>query len=191
MNSKEQIIQDYEKIINFVIKKMNLQYKREEIFDIGMIGFVNGINTFDENKGFKYSTYLYQCVKNEILKYLKLQNYKKRKAEIISYNTIINDDTELIDLLGYDTNYDQNAYINEMVNEILKRLNNLTEKQQLIFYHLYGLNGFKEMSSKEIEKKYGFSRQSVNQIKKRTLNKLRFILNKYQNEERKYDTQNW
>lgn len=190
MNSKEQIIQDYEKIINFVIKKMNLQYKREEIFDIGMIGFVNGINTFDENKGFKYSTYLYQCVKNEILKYLKLQNYKKRKAEIISYNTIINDDTELIDLLGYDTNYDQNAYINEMVNEILKRLNNLTEKQQLIFYHLYGLNGFKEMSSKEIEKKYGFSRQSVNQIKKRTLNKLRFILNKYQNEERKYDTQN-
>ena len=187
MKSKEEIAKDYEKIINYVIKNMKLGYKHDEIFDVGMIGFVNGLNNFDKNKGYAYSTFLYNCVKNEISKYLYLQNMKKRTAEIISYNTMVSEDTELLEMLGYNIDYEQNFYVNEMLKEIFNRINKLTKKQQLIFNHLYGLNGYQEMTSKEIQEKYGFSRQSINQIKKRILNQLRFILYKYQDEERKYD----
>ena len=42
------------------------------------------------------------------------------------------------------------------------------------------------MTPKEITQKYGFSRQSIYQIKKITLNKLRYILYKYQNEKTTY-----
>lgn len=191
MKSKEEITKDYEKIINFVIKKMKLGYRHDEIFDIGMIGFVNGLNTFDESKGYTIVTYLYRCIKNEICKYLYLQNMPKRTGEVISYNTMISEDTELLEVLGYDIDYEQNYYVNEMLKEIFNRLSKLTKKQQLIFNHLYGLNGYKEMSARQIEDKYGFSRQSIHQIKKRVLNQLRFILQKYQNEERKYDKEDW
>lgn len=187
MKSKEEITKDYEKIINFVIKKMGLGYRHDEIFDVGMIGFVNGLNNFDKSKGYAYSTFLCNCVKNEILKYLYLQNMPKRTGEVISYNTMISEDTELLEVLGYDIDYEQNYYVNEMLKEIFNRLSKLTKKQQLIFNHLYGLNGYKEMNARQIEDKYGFSRQSIHQIKKRVLNQLRFILQKYQNEERKYD----
>lgn len=187
MKSKEEITKDYEKIINYVIKKMKLGYRHDEIFDVGMIGFVNGLNNFDESKGYTIVNYLYHCIKNEICKYLYLQSMPKRTAEVISYNTMISEDTELLEVLGYNIDYEQNYYVNEMLKEIFNRLSKLTKKQQFIFNHLYGLNGYKEMNARQIEDKYGFSRQSIHQIKKRVLNQLRFILQKYQNEERKYD----
>lgn len=187
MKSKEEITKDYEKIINYVIKQMKLGYRHDEIFDVGMIGFVNGLNNFNESKGYTIVNYLYHCIKNEISKYLYLQSMPKRTAEVISYNTMISEDTELLEILGYDIDYEQNLYVDDMLKEIFNRLNRLTKKQRLIFNHLYGLNHFKEMNARQIEDKYGFSRQSIHQIKKRVLNQLRFILQKYQNEERKYD----
>ena len=187
MKSKEEITKDYEKIINYVIKQMKLGYRHDEIFDVGMIGFVNGLNNFDESKGYTIVNYLCHCIRNEICKYLYLQSMPKRTAEVISYNTMISEDTELLEVLGCDIDYDQNLYIDDMLKEISNRLRELTKKQRLVFNHLYGLNGCKQMTSREIQDKYGFSRSSVCLIKKRTLNKLRFILQKYQNEERKYD----
>lgn len=189
MNSKEKIINDYDKYIKYVLKQMKLGYRYEDLFDVGMIGFVNGLNTYDKNKNFKYSTYLYECIKNEILKYIKYESREKRYAEIISLNAKINEDSELQDFIGYENNYEQNVYIKELLEIIEKRIRKFTKKQKLIFNHLYGLNGYKEMTSKEITEKYGFSKQSIQQIKKKSLNKLKFILYKYQNEERKYDTQ--
>lgn len=182
MKSKEEIIKDYDKIINYVIKKMKLGYRHDEIFDIGMIGFVNGLNNFDESKGYTIVNYLYHCIKNEICKYLHLESMPKRTAEVISYNTMISEDTELLEILGYDIDYEQNLYIDDMLKEISNRLRELTKKQRLIFNHLYGLNGYDQMTSREIQDKYGFSRSSICLIKKRTLNKLKFILQKYQSE---------
>ena len=180
MKSKQEIIKDYEKIINFTINKMRLGYRRNELFDIGMVGFVRGINTFDETKGYQYMSYLYDCIKNEIGHYLQYENRKKRCFETISLNTIIKGDTELQDLLGYQTNYLEDNYVDELMETINDRISFMTKKEQLVFNHLYGLNGYDELTTGEITEKYGFSRQSIYQIKKRTLNKLRNILYKYQ-----------
>ncbi len=186
MKSKKEIIKDYEKIINFTINKMKLGYRRDELFDIGMIGFVQGINTFDETKGYQYISYLYDCIKNEIAHHLQYESRKKRNFETISLNTIINGDTELQDLLGYETDYSEDNYMNELMDVINDRMSFMTRKEQLVFNHLYGINGYDEMTPKEITEKYGFSRQSIYQIKKITLNKLRYILHRYQNEKTTY-----
>lgn len=185
-SSKEQIIKDYDKIVKYVIKDMKLGYKFDELFDVGVIGFVRGINAYDENKGFTYITFLYDCIKYEITHYLQYESSKKRKGEIVSLSSLISDDTELQDLIGYETDYSQDSYINEMLMIIKKRSVDFTKKQKIIFNHLYGLNGYQEMTVKEIGEKYGLSRQNINQIKKQIINKLRFVLMKYQNEEGKY-----
>lgn len=190
MNSKEQIIKDYNKIINFVIKKMNLGYRYDDIYDVGLIGFVRGINSYDETKNIKYLTYLYECIKNEILRHINHVKRKKRDVEIVSLNTKISEDTELQDLIGYDIDYEQNFYVDQLINIVSDSMKNLTKNQYLIFSHLYGLNGFKELTVSEISQIYGFSKQSVHQIKNKVLNILRYTLNKYRNEEGLYDKKN-
>lgn len=185
--SKQEIEKEYDKIINFVINNMHLGYRRDDLFDIGMIGFVQGLNTFDENKGFQYITYLYDCIKNEIIRFLKHERRSKRQCELISLNTLINDSAELQDFIGYEVDYLKDNYEKELLRTISDRMSFMTKKEQIVFSHLYGLNGYKEMTPKEITKKYGFSRQSIYQIKKLTLNKLRYVLCKYKKEELKYN----
>ena len=186
-NLKEKIIQDYDKIIKFVLKDMKLSYRYDELFDIGMIGFVNGINNYDETRGIKYITFLYDCIRYEIIHYLEYEKSKKRYFETISLNTKIGDTTELQDLLGYQTDYEQNAYMDELMAVIEKRSEDFTEKQKIIFNHLFGLNGYQELTAKEITKKYGFSRQSIYQMKDIVIKKLKNALHDYQNKDGLYE----
>lgn len=177
MNQKEQLIKDYEKIINHIIKKMRLGYRHDEFFDVGMIGFMNGINTFDETRGAKLLTYVYECVKNEIMKQLKYENCVSRTAEVISLNVLVSKDeeTELGDLIGYKEEYEKNLYKSELYRIIDCRISFMTEKQRDILYHFYGLAGCKKMSIDELAQKYNTSRQNINDIKRRLINQLKYV----------------
>lgn len=190
-NLREKTIKDYDKIVKFVLKNMKLGHRYDELYDVGLIGFTRGLNTYDETKGFTYMTYLYDCIQREIAKHLKYENCKKRKADVVSLNMLIKDKnnnviSELQDLIGYEIDYEQNAYIDELINIIQKRSVDFTKKQWIIFNHLYGMNGYKELTTAEISKKYGFSKQSVYQIKEKILRMLRYTLNNYQDKDGLY-----
>lgn len=190
MNSKEQMIKDYEKIINFVLKKMCLSYRRDELFDIGMIGFVQGINTFNEKKGFTYMTYLYDCIQNEIGKYLNYEKRPKRQAEIVSLNSLVGEskDTELIDFFGYDPKFDDNIYFDEIIKKILVYLNeHFTNRQEEIFKFIYGLDGYPILNYEQIAKIYKTSKQSIYASHQTILKRLKTFFEK----ERRNDKDNW
>lgn len=179
-NSKENVIKDYEKIINYVLKSMGLSYRRDELFDVGMIGFVNGINSYDETKGFTYMTYLYDCIKNEILHYLKYENRKRRIVETISLNTEINYNTELLDFIPSYEKYDEILYLDELLYVINRRLSFLSERDETIFKHLYGIDGYKELTTEELQEKFKTSKQNIQRIKMKILRMLRYeMLSKY------------
>lgn len=176
---KENIVNDYAKIVKYVIKDMKLGHRYDELYDVGIIGFVNGLNTFDENRGVKYITYLYECVKNEILHYLEYENRVRRKAEIISLNTIISENTELIDLIPTYYDYDKDLYLQEIGCIIDRRLAKLSERDEKIFKHLFGIDGYKKLNSIELEEKFKTSRQNIQRIKVRVLNMLRYEIKDY------------
>lgn len=178
-NSKEKIINDYEKIVKFVIKDMNLGHRYDELYDVGIIGFVNGINTFDETRGVKQITYLYDCIKNEICHYLEAENRVKRKGTTISLNTLINESTELIDLIPTYQDYDRDLYLEEIYSIIDRRLAKLSERDEKIFKHLYGIDGYEKLESLQLEKKFNMSRQNVIRIRNKVLNMLRYEIKDY------------
>lgn len=187
MYDKEKVIKEHEKLINFVINKLNLQRKRDELLDIGMIGFTRGLNSYDETKG-KYSTFLYECIKNEILRYLDYEKRKGRDTEIISYNVNIKDskNTQLLDMLGYDVKYDDDIYFNEIIQKIMIELaENFTIRQEEIFKYIYGIDGFPKLSYVEIAKIYHTSKQSIydthTRVLKRLRGKLRDLINDTKN----------
>lgn len=164
------IINDYQKLIIFVIKDMNLLHKLDELIDIGMIGFVRGINTYDASMNIKYSTYLYTCIKNEITHQLVYEKREKRaKYKTVSLNKLINNNIELQDLLGYEVDYFKDYCTKESIRVLKYEIENLSYTDQLLLNHLYGINGYERMGVTQLSKYYGISRQAIYQKKKKLL----------------------
>lgn len=174
------IINDYEKIIGFVIKDMNLLRKKEDLFDIGMIGFVKGINTYDKKKNIQYSTYLYTCIKNEIMHQLSYEKRKKRtKYKTVSLNTLIDEKKELQDFIGYEVDYLED-YCNRESIEIMKyEMESLPYTDQLILNHLFGLNGYKQLGARTLSKLYGICEKTIYTKRLKFLRKVKEKLNEY------------
>ena len=55
-------------------------HELEDLFQIGSIGLIKGINSFNLEKGARLSTYVSRCIDNEILMHLRAT--KKLGAEV-------------------------------------------------------------------------------------------------------------
>lgn len=69
--AKEQVILNNVGIVGLVLKSLNLNPLDEDLFQIGLIGLVKTINTFNPDKGVKFTTYATPIIRNEILMTLR------------------------------------------------------------------------------------------------------------------------
>lgn len=69
--AKEQLVLNNAGVVGIVLKALNLSPTDEDLFQVGMIGIVKAVNTFDSEKGTKFSTYAVPIVRNEILMVLR------------------------------------------------------------------------------------------------------------------------
>ncbi len=77
-----QILKSTEKTIYDIAKKYRGCDNIEDLFQIGVIGLLQAIETFDITKEIKFNTYAYRCISNEIL--MSLRKNKK-------HNSVVND----------------------------------------------------------------------------------------------------
>lgn len=66
--AKEQVVLNNVGMVGLVLKSLNLNTQDEDLFSIGLIGVVKAANTFNPDKGFTFSAYATQIIRNEILK---------------------------------------------------------------------------------------------------------------------------
>lgn len=78
--AKEQVILNNLGIISIILKQLNLNSLDEDLFSIGIIGVVKAVNTFNPDKGVKFSAYATPIIRNEIL--MKIR--KKRIIPVFS-----------------------------------------------------------------------------------------------------------
>ena len=70
-------------IVNKRFKHKNItKEERDNYIGEGMYGLARAINTFDESKGYKFSTYAYKLINGDIRAYIEKQNRLKRKIDI-------------------------------------------------------------------------------------------------------------
>lgn len=175
MDPKKEIIKDYDKYIRYVLKKLRLSYRYDDLYDVAMIGFVKGLNTYDSTRNCKLTTYLYECIRRAILSQIYIESMKKRDAKVISLNTLVGDNQtdELLDFAAKEEDYERNMFMDEIFYEIDRRISFMTDRQQDIIKDLYGLDGHKELTPVEVAEKYNITKQNVYGIKKTILKKLR------------------
>lgn len=158
ITDENKMVADNTNIVYAVIHRYFPKYSDDEdIFQVGMIGLLKAIRSFDENKGFKFSSLAYEVIHNEILRELKKANKKTNIPQelLISLDEQlqedeINGDSSLYNKLYIEDYADYQCYIEEFKSR-------LKGKQLQIFEEL--LNGYTRQS--DIAKKLGISRQAV------------------------------
>ena len=89
----EEAIEKYEKLIYFTMGKYKIQgFELEDMFNIGRYNLWVCCKTFDETKGYAFSTYLVKSLQNECHKmYIHSQRAKRSKdGEVKSMQDICN-----------------------------------------------------------------------------------------------------
>lgn len=175
-NARNKLIEHNLRLVAHIVKKFdNTGEDTEDLISIGTIGLIKGVESFKEGRGTKLATYAARCIENEILMHLRAL---KKVSKDISLQNPIGQDTEgneisLIDILEAE---------NEDIVEFIQ-LNMQIEKMQIYFEVLdnrerevivfrYGLNGYEEMTQREIAKRLQISRSYVSRIEKRALMKV-------------------
>ena len=143
--------EDSKVIINSVISKFKL-LNYTQIGDLrsdGYIVYSKSVNSFDDTKGKKFTSYLYSKMYYHVLDYLKYcRKLNKRECELESYYDI--EDSPI----AYDIEETTDDVI---LKEILKQL---TPKQ----YNIIKLRYIDGVSVKDIAKIYNTSQQNISKI---------------------------
>ncbi len=173
------------RLVAHIVKKYDSKDNTDDLISIGTIGLIKGIDSFKGSKNTRLTTYAARCIENEILMYFR--NNKKRNKDI-SINESIGFDKEgneitILDILKTpDPDYIGNMDKKNNIEELMKYLDILNEREKEILIYRYGLFNKDEITQKEISKKLGISRSYVSRIEKRALTKiLKEFINKSKN----------
>ena len=151
-------------------------YEMEDINQIGTIGLIKAINTFDINKNIRLSSYASRCIENEIL--MHFRNTRK-SAQDVSLSETIDTDKDgnpltLIDVLSFETDFAGEIDLKIKSSKLAGYIKSeLDDREQKVIIMRYGLDGREPLTQREVAEKLNISRSYISRIEKKALSVLR------------------
>ena len=165
------------RLVVFIARRFeNTGVNLEDLISIGTIGLIKAIGTYRRDKNIKLATYASRCIENEILMYIR--KISGQKAEI-SLDEPINmdyDGNELLlsDILGTDEDLVSSALEDDVDLCLLRQaLKELPQREREIVLMRYGLEGYQELTQKEVAQKMGISQSYISRLEKRIMQRLK------------------
>ncbi len=176
--AKDVLVEHNLRLVAHVIKKYNQQDRdMDDLLSIGTIGLIKAINTYNDTKGNRLATYASKCIDNEILMYLRSEKKKQRETSL--YEPIGTDKEgnaiNLLDIIECEDRDIVEEYdIKDKTKSLYENFSKvLSDREQQVIIHRYGLFGNKEITQREMAKSMKISRSYVSRIEKHALEKLR------------------
>lgn len=163
-------------VVHIARKYLGSAEEQEELISIGTFGLLKAVDTFDYQKGAKFSTYAARCVENEILMHFRSQ---KKSAGDLSMSEPIETDKDgnamtLMDIIEDGTDIEKDVELSIHQKQLYRFLGQCLDERELeIIVHRYGLYGNVPMTQKEVAQKLDISRSYVSRIEKAALGKLK------------------
>lgn len=181
----ENLFIENQPLINFIIKKMKLRFHLEECYLVGEEALIKAIKTFDESKGYKFSSYATKCIQYALSDYLKYKKCEKRKFDdyLISLNKEFNEQKNtLLDLLSDGTDLEKDIIESEKI-ELLKTIISILEpNDRFMLKHYFELWGNEKMNQTEIAEVLNVKQSYVSYRIKRAMRIIKKIMeDKYEN----------
>ena len=166
------------RLVAHIVKKyQSAEDDMEELISIGPIGLIKAVDTFDQEKARRLSTYAARCVENEILMYMRAK--KKYMRETSYYEPIGTDkegnEIQLLDIMesGEPEAMEQIQLKDDSLRIYRLLEERLSERERLVLIMRYGLYGGREYTQREIADRLGISRSYISRIEKNALHRLR------------------
>lgn len=160
----ESLVTDNLNLARYVARKyLNTGMEYDDLESIAFIGLIKAAKSFDESKGYTFSTYSVRCIENEIRYCLRKKSIRAESLEEpIQDNQIL-----------ADTVKDETDTLDEFViRETLKcAINELNDRERFIVNMLYFKNP--PLTQQEIAQKLNTNQSQVSKTLKRALNKIR------------------
>ena len=175
----ESMIKNNTGLVGAQLKRLGVLFD-PDAESIGYEALYNAVLTYDETKGYKFSTYATCCIYNAVGSYIRTLN-KKRQLEVISYNNIAYAEDgvkhEFVDFFPATTDVEKDYLKQELLCKVCDvyqlSYNRLTNpKHQAIIKAWHDADY--DISNKEIAQLVGVSQPYVNQV----INTFKYSLRK-------------
>lgn len=175
--SRAELIEHNLRLVVYIARRFeNTGINIEDLISIGTIGLIKAVGTYRAEKNIKLATYASRCIENEILMYIR--KIANQKAEV-SLDEPINmdyDGNELLlsDVLGTEEDIVSSALEDDVDLHLLRQaLRELPPREREIVLMRYGLEGYKELTQKEVAQKMGISQSYISRLEKRIMLRLK------------------
>ncbi|MBQ3409687.1 MAG: RNA polymerase sporulation sigma factor SigK [Clostridia bacterium] len=154
------------RLVAHVCKKYcNTNNELDDLISIGTIGLIKGIDSFNNKKGVRLSTYVSRCIDNEIL--MHFRSTKKLNAEIYLEETIGKDkDDNTVSLQevleSNERSIEEEVDLKFKIRKMYIKMKELLKERELgIITMRFGLDGNKPKTQEQIANMLGISRSYV------------------------------
>ena len=175
--AKQKLIEHNLRLVVYIARRFeNTGINLEDLISIGTIGLIKSINTYRRDKNIKLATYASRCIENEILMYIRKTAAQKAEVSLDEPINMDYDGNELLlsDILGTDEDQIYRPMEDDVDLCVLRQsLSELPEREREIIYMRYGLNGYQEMTQKEVAQLLGISQSYISRLEKRIMLRLR------------------
>lgn len=175
--AKRLLIERNLRLVVFIARRFeNTGINLEDLISIGTIGLIKAISTYRRDKNIKLATYASRCIENEILMYIRKISNQKAEVSLDEPINMDYDGNELLlsDILGTD----EDMILRPMEDDVDLRLlrqavEELPPREKEIVLMRYGLQGYQELTQKEVAEKLGISQSYISRLEKRIMLRLK------------------
>lgn len=176
-NAKALLIERNLRLVVFIARRFeNTGINLEDLISIGTIGLIKAISTYRRDKNIKLATYASRCIENEILMYIRKIANQKSEVSLDEPINMDYDGNELLlsDILGTE----EDMILRPMEDDVDLRLlrqavDELPPREKEIVLMRYGLQGYQELTQKEVAQKLGISQSYISRLEKRIMLRLK------------------
>lgn len=174
--ARAKLIEHNLRLVAHIVKKFESNTNDiDDLIGIGTVGLIKGIDSFSPNKNVRLTTYIAKCAENEILMYFRSDKKNSKNVSLydgISYDKDGNEVTILDVLKTTEPDFAEEIYKNDNIKLLREYMKILTPREKEVLTKRYGLDGYDEITQKEIAKDLGISRSYVSRIEKRAITKI-------------------
>ncbi|MEL7623805.1 MAG: RNA polymerase sporulation sigma factor SigK [Clostridiales bacterium] len=174
--ARDVLIEHNLRLVAHIAKKFEGKSEdRDDLISIGTIGLIKAVQTFNESKGIKLSTYASRCIENEILMFFRAN--RRNRNDISLYDSVGTDregnSITLLEVLGTDGDIVVDEVENRLeFQNLLEQLKHLTKREKQVISWRFGLEDGLRRTQKEVAEELGISRSYVSRIEKKAVKKL-------------------
>ena len=176
-SAKQQLIERNLRLVVFIARRFeNTGINLEDLISIGTIGLIKAIGTYRRDKNIKLATYASRCIENEILMFIRKTANQKTEISLDEPINMDYDGNELLlsDILGTDEDMVMRPLEDDVDLCLLRQaVRELPDREREIVLMRYGLEGYKELTQKEVATKLGISQSYISRLEKRIMLRLR------------------